>query len=78
MNVYFSDNEVIELTFGIIGLVIGFMISYNMRLVYEIVIRWAVMWFLRKVGLNMYISIKKKYSIKDRRFVILPYPKIIL
>ena len=77
MEVYFTDNEFYECLFGVTGLLFGFIISINMPISYEIVIRWSIMWFFRKIGLNIYISIKKKYNIKDKRFIIFPYPKII-
>ena len=78
MNIYMSDNQLVEYFFGVIGLVTGFIISYNLSLMYEIIIRWSLMWIFRKIAINIYISIKRKYNIKDRRIIILPYPKIIL
>ena len=78
MNVYFSDNQLVEYFLGVLGLSIGFIISYTLPLMYEIIIRWSLLWIFRKIGINLYISIKRNYNIKDRRFIILPYPKIIL
>ena len=78
MDIFFSDNELVEYIFGIMGLFLGFIISFNMHLIYNIIIRWSIMWICRKLSLNLYISIKKKYNIISRKFVIFPYPKIIL
>ena len=78
MNIYMSDNQLVEYFFGVIGLVTGFIASYNLSLMHEIIIRWSLMWIFRKISINVYISIKRKYNIKDRRIIILPYPKIIL
>ena len=77
MELYVSDDFLIEYIFGTIGLIIGFIISYNMSLINEVVIRWTMLWFSRKIALNMYKSYKRKYNIKNRRFVLYPNPKII-
>lgn len=78
MDIFFTDNELVEYIFGTLGLIIGFIISFKMPLSYEIIIRWSIMWTLRKLFLNLYISIKDKYNILSRKFIIFPYPKIIL
>lgn len=85
MDFYISDNNIIEGLCGIIGLMVGFIFEYDIlrrigmepSLMYEIIIRWAIMWAFRKIGLNLYISIKRKYNMKHRLFVIAPHPKII-
>jgi hypothetical protein len=80
MNIFITDDNFVEWVFAVIGLILGFILSHDFilaNIMYELLIRWTVMWFSRKIGLNLFISLKKKYNIKNRNIVLLPFPKII-
>jgi hypothetical protein len=76
-----TDNEFMEGVFGGLGAVI--FLTY-LRLIYLkkymgkkykkyklfflVFITWCLFWWMRKVLVNVYIDIKKKYGIKDKKF----------
>ena len=67
-----TDNQFVE---GIIGGCSTFVIMELLKkkiikknnLFIVVLICWALFWFIRKIGINLYKQIKQKYNIKNRK-----------
>lgn len=71
---FITDNEFMEGVFGGIGALIfltylrNHMMVNKYKLFFFIFITWGLFWWTRKILMNVYIYIKKKYGIKDKKF----------
>ena len=78
---YISDEQVVEGVFGSLswGLFWIYLRNAISLIDYlEAAIAWILVWLVRKFGLSLYLTYKKKYRINDRNFRILPYPSVIV
>lgn len=79
-----NDEEFVEGIIGALGWIIAIfyirnglfkntLIKSNMAIIGGF--SWTIMWFIRKIGANLYKHIKKHYKIKDKNFK-LPFNEI--
>lgn len=80
---YITDVQLVEGIMALITYVIvwhlfwtklSFDTSHNIYLASAL--RWISIWFGRKYGTSLYISLKEKYNIKNYRISLLPKPSI--
>lgn len=74
---FITDAHIVEGGFAIIGFIIAeiFFKTKNV-LVFEC-IRWYIIWLCRKYGVNFYKSIKRTNDLKNYKFSMYPFPKIL-
>ena len=79
MDSYMTDSQLVE---GFLASIVWgtFFVYMRNRLEWpswvEGGIAWFMVWVVRKFGITIYESLKKKYSWKDFRICLLPEPKI--
>lgn len=80
MESYITDIELVE---GLLAssvwatFFIYFKKHVNMSVMKEGALAWIGVWFIRKLGLSLYLSLKKRYDLPLFKLRVLPYPEIM-
>ena len=76
---YITDMELIEglLASSVWALFFYYFKKYmNMSIIKEGALAWLGVWFVRKLGLSLYLSLKKKYNLPSFKIMLFPYPEL--
>ena len=67
-----TDNDLVEGVIGILSLFISVLFLQNLfntsNLLIIGIFFWCILWFLRKIGMNIYKDYKEKNEIEDKKF----------
>lgn len=77
---YITDEQIVEglfgcFSWGVFWIYLRNAISFIDYL--EGAIAWILVWIVRKFGLSLYLTYKKKYHINDKNFRLFPFPSIV-